>query len=139
MRKGCLVVAVFTLTGCADDGTEPVTSTPPPAAEATAAAVTPAVPDTAASATGRVSGFVAVVRDKVPEVAAGRSDAEIQAVADAACADLAAGKDGDAIVDSTRALGTVDAEATDHVTARELIKLAIDTTCLDQARRVDEF
>jgi len=29
--------------------------------------------------------------------------------------------------------------ATDDATARELVKLAIDTTCLDQASRVDEF
>jgi hypothetical protein len=64
---------------------------------------------------------------------------EIQAIADTACADLAGGKDSDTIVDAARTLGTVDAEATDHVTARELVKLAIDTTCLDQAPRVDEF
>jgi hypothetical protein len=42
-------------------------------------------------------------------------------------------------VAETRSLGTPDAEATDQATARELVKLAIDTTCPDQDRRVDEF
>ncbi|WP_146246736.1 hypothetical protein [Actinoplanes xinjiangensis] len=80
-----------------------------------------------------------VVRAQLADIAAGRSDADIQAVADTACAGLAAGRSTDEIVDSTRSLGTLDAEATDHATARELIKLAIDTTCFDQRGRVDEF
>jgi hypothetical protein len=43
------------------------------------------------------------------------------------------------VIAETRTLGTADAEATDEATARELVKLAIDTVCLDQAKRVDEF
>jgi hypothetical protein len=80
-----------------------------------------------------------VVRGKLPQVAAGRADAEITAVATRACQALAADRSADEIVAETRSLGTLDAEATDQATARELVKLAIDTTCLDQARRVDEF
>ncbi|WP_430782750.1 hypothetical protein [Actinoplanes sp. G11-F43] len=87
-----------------------------------------AAPETAGPDT-----FVGVVRAQLPDIAAGRTDDQIQAIADTACAGLTAGKTGDAIVDTTRELGT------DHATARELIKLAIDRTCLDQAPRVDEF
>jgi hypothetical protein len=83
--------------------------------------------------------FVAVVRRAVPEVARGRTDAEIAAIATTACTGLRAGVDGDALVATVQSLNTQDAEATDQATARELIKLAIDTNCLDQARRVDEF
>ncbi|MFC4071727.1 hypothetical protein [Actinoplanes subglobosus] len=80
-----------------------------------------------------------VVRAQLADIAADRSDADIQAIADTACAGLASGRSTDEIVDTTRTLGTLDAEATDHATARELIKLAIDTTCFDQRGRVDEF
>ncbi|MDR6317432.1 hypothetical protein [Actinoplanes couchii] len=83
--------------------------------------------------------FVGVVRAQLPEIAAGRTDRQIQDIAATACTGLAAGRPGDEIVDTTRALGTTDADATDHATARELIKLAIDRTCLPQAPRVDEF
>jgi hypothetical protein len=75
----------------------------------------------------------------VPDVAAGRTDAEIAAVARTACRDLAARRSADDVVAQAQSLGTADAEATDQATARELVKLAIDTVCLDQARRVDEF
>jgi hypothetical protein len=88
---------------------------------------------------GDLAGFVAVVRSRVPEVALDRRDEEIAAVAQQACASLAAGTSADALVGETRSLGTADAEATDQATARELIKLAIDTVCLDQRDRVDEF
>lgn len=101
---------------------------------------TPAEAATASpSATVAPDSFVGVVRAQLTDIAAGRTDREIQAIADTACAGLTAGRPGDEIVDVTRALGTTDAEATDHATARELIKLAIDTSCLDQAPRVDEF
>jgi hypothetical protein len=83
--------------------------------------------------------FVAVVRAKVPEVAVDRRDEEIEAVAQQACASLAAGRAAGAVVAETRSLGTADVEATDQATARELIKLAIDTVCPAQAKRVDEF
>jgi hypothetical protein len=80
-----------------------------------------------------------VVRAKAPDVAAGRTATEIAAVATTACRSLRAGRAADQITAEARSLGTLDAEATDDATARELVKLAIDTTCLDQARRVDEF
>ncbi len=83
--------------------------------------------------------FVRVVRSRVPEVAAGRTTAEIAAIATTACRSLRAGRAADAVQAEARSLGTLDAEATDDATARELVKLAIDTTCLDQASRVDEF
>jgi hypothetical protein len=127
------MAAVFALSGCADEAADSGPATPPPAA-ATSAAPTKIVPTKVGA-----NAFVSVVRARVPEVAAGRTDQEIQAIADTACADLTGGKDSDTIVDAARTLGTVDAEATDHATARELVKLAIDTTCLDQAPRVDEF
>jgi hypothetical protein len=82
---------------------------------------------------------VAVVRARVPDVANGRTDAEIAAVARTACRNLARGTSADDVVAQAQSLGTLDAEATDQATARELVKLAIDTVCLDQARRVDEF
>jgi hypothetical protein len=75
----------------------------------------------------------------VPEVAAGRSTAEIAAIATTACRSLRAGRSAEEISAAAKSLGTLDAEATDDATARELVKLAIDTVCLDQARRVDEF
>jgi hypothetical protein len=80
-----------------------------------------------------------VVRERLPEIAVDRRDEEIEEIADRACAALADAGDAGAVVASTRSLGTADAEATDRATARELIKLAIDTTCPDQDRRVDEF
>ncbi|RKS71434.1 uncharacterized protein DUF732 [Motilibacter peucedani] len=124
-------------------------STPPAAHSATPSRTQPpraasptARPSTAPSAPTALSGtaaFVAVVRAKAPEVAAGRLDREIAAVATDACDLLASGSSGDEVVARTQTLGTLDAEATDQATARELVKLAIDTVCLDQARRVDEF
>ena len=116
------VAAGFALAGCTVNVTT-TGSTPAPPPSATAAA----------------AGFVSVVRAQLPEVARDRADGDIQAIADSACADLAAGRSADDVVAATRSLGTLDAEATDQATARELIKLAIDTTCLDQAARVDEF
>jgi hypothetical protein len=80
-----------------------------------------------------------VVQARLPEVAADRRDEEIAAIAERACAGLAAGDDGDDIVAETRSLGTADAEAVDQATAREMIKLAIDTVCPAESDRVDEF
>ncbi|MBG0564150.1 DUF732 domain-containing protein [Actinoplanes aureus] len=129
MRRWWPVVAVTVacvLAGCTPDAAEPGAAKSQPAAAS-------------GTAQAALEGFVEVVRSSVPEVAAERSDEEIQAVADSACADLAAGKAAHDVVTATRSLGTLDAEATDQATARELIKLAIDTTCPDQAGRVDEF
>jgi hypothetical protein len=130
-------------TSPAAPGTVTVTTTvsPPASASASASASATGTRSPSASATGRggTTEFVRVVRARVPDVAAGRSTAEIAAIATTACRSLRAGRPADAIQADARSLGTVDAEATDEATARELVKLAIDTVCLDQARRVDEF
>ncbi len=97
------------------------------------------VPSATAAPAGSTSEFVRIVRAQVPEVATDRSDAEIRALARRICADLARGTDGETLVGEVRSLGTLDAEAIADATARELIKLAIDTDCGDQAGRVDEF
>jgi len=65
--------------------------------------------------------FVSVVRAQLPDIAHGRTDDEILAVARQACQDLSAGTPGDDVVAHAQTLGTLDAEAT------------------DQAGRVDEF
>ena len=132
MRKHWIVaVAVAVVAALASCGDDPGPATTAPAEPSAQSAIT--APATASA------GFAEVVRNRVPEVAVDRRDEEIQAIADQACADLAGGEDADAVVAGARTLGTSDAEATDQATARELIKLAIDTTCPDQDRRVDEF
>ena len=145
---------VLMLAGCGDDAPDADTPAPPASATATTnrtggdatatpgetagGGTTPAGEATTRAGAG-TAGFVSVVREQLPEVAVDRRDDEIAAVAEQACASLAAGDDADAVVAGTRSLGTADAEAVDHATARELIKLAIDTVCPDQDRRVDEF
>ena len=114
------------------DGTTAATSTPRPTKTASASPSSPASRPAA-------SEFVRVVRAKVPEVAAGRTDKEIRGIAQRACRGLARGDSADNLIAEARTLGTLDAEATDFATASELIKLAIDTDCPDQAGRVDEF
>jgi hypothetical protein len=113
----------------ASTGTSPSPRIPAPSAS------------TASGATGNggTAGFVKVVKAKLPEVAAGRSTAEIAAIATTACRSLRVGRSANRITVDARSLGTLDAEATDEATARELVKLAIDTSCIDQAARVDEF
>jgi hypothetical protein len=124
----------------APDGATPATGVPTtsaaPAATTTAGpSGTPGQEESGAGA----DRFVSVVRAQLPEVAADRRDEEIAAVAEQACTSLAAGDEADAVVAGTRSLGTLDAEAVDEATARELVKLAIDTVCPGQNRRVDEF
>ncbi|MEV4704220.1 hypothetical protein [Actinoplanes sp. NPDC049316] len=135
MTKRLLAAAMLLLAvgGC-DDATTPQATAPAPAA--TTPASEPAATTRAASGP---DAFVAGVRGNLPEVAKDRPDDEIAAVAARACTGLGKGDDADAIVTQTRTLGTADAEAIDQATARELIKLAIDTVCPDQDRRVDEF
>ena len=136
-----LAATALMLTGCGDDA-PPAPAPAPAATTATATATATATPEgssAAATPPESTAGFVAVVRERLPEVAADRADEDIAAVAQEACTSLAAGTDADTIVAGTRSLGTADAEAVDHATARELIKLAIDTVCPDQDRRVDEF
>jgi hypothetical protein len=115
-----------------------VTTTTPAAAKPAPATRKPTLKP-AAPTGGGLAAFVRVVQSRTPEIALDRRDEEIEAIAQQACASLAAGKKSDALVAETRALGTADAEATDQATARELIKLAIDTVCPDQRDRVDEF
>jgi hypothetical protein len=139
MRRRWPVVAMaagFALVGCADERSG--TPAPAPAVSVPATARAGDAPRTT-PATAGTGSFVELVRAKLPEIATDRRDEEIQAIADTACAELGAGKEPDAIVAGTRSLGTLDAEATDQATARELIKLAIDTTCPDQSGRVDDF
>ena len=131
MKKWLLMV-VLALAGCSSDATPAAAPNPP------AAATRAAAPDSGAPVV-ETREFVTAVRDGMTEVAAGRSDDEIGALGVHACAGLAAGTTADDLVATTRSLGTADAEAVDQATARELIKLAIDTACPDQASRVDEF
>jgi hypothetical protein len=140
MTKRLLATAMVLLAlgGCGDDP-EPPQPTTTPATAVTTKAQSPTTPATTARSAAGPDAFVAAVQRSLPEIAADRRDDEIAAVAQDACAGLAQGDDADAIVARTRSLGTADAEATDQATARELVKLAIDTVCPDQDRRVDEF
>lgn len=115
------------------------TASPPadPAAPTTSAPPTPSSRSGGGGPATRT--FVTVVRAQVPEVANGRTDAEIGAIAALACSALHQAQPADDVVSLTRSLGTLDAEATDQATARELVKLAIDTACIDEAARVDQF
>jgi hypothetical protein len=159
-RSAFALVTVLPLAACGDDRAAvsvpaPVpivseTTTEPPAAEpsvTTTVAANPARttthraagPATGSAAGGGLPAFVRDVQATAPEIAIDRRDEEIEAIAQQACASLAAGKKAKALIAETRALGTPDAEATDQATARELIKLAIDTVCTDRVGRIDEF
>jgi hypothetical protein len=138
-----LVLGVATLTGCTDDGPAaaptpaPATAVPTTAAPAVSSA--PATGDDDDAGDDTSAAFVATVQSKLPQIAADRRDEEIALIAEQACTGLSAGLEAEQVIAETRTLGTADAEATDEATARELVKLAIDTVCLDQAKRVDEF
>jgi hypothetical protein len=138
-----LAGAAVVVAGCSDDGDATATGSAAPTVTQTVTVTASPTPSSAAtasaSATGDVAAFVAVVRAQLPEVAADRGDDEIGQLAVQACAALAEGRPADDVVAQMQSLGTLDAEATDQATARELVKLAIDTVCLDQADRVDEF
>jgi hypothetical protein len=132
-----------TLAGCGDDqppaaavpsSATPSSATPPSAPPPSGAPGADPAEDGAGSA-----AFVAAVRAALPQTTADRRDEEIALIAEQACAGLSAGLTADQVVAETRTLGTEDAEATDEATARELIKLAIDKACLDQAARADDF
>ena len=125
---------VLALAGCGDDdaGTKPA-DVPAPEVAVTRSSSAPT------ATAGGIDAFVAAVRQALPEVAADRRDEEVAAIAEQACSALAGGEEADAVVTRARTLGTLDAEATDHATARELVKLAIDTVCPAQSRRADEF
>src|SRR4051794_18064417 len=144
-----LTAAVLMLAACGDDEVKPADLPAPVPVESTTAPETATTTTTPAAATpvrttrtattrpaapagGGLAAFVRVVQARTPEIALDRRDEEIEAIAQQACASLAAGKKAGALVAETRTLGTADAEATDQATARELIKLAIDTVCPDQ-------
>jgi hypothetical protein len=154
MRAGAAVLAaVWVMGGCGGDepaAAPPAASSPATAAttpETTAPATTAAspapatrtAPPAAPTGAGGAAEFVSVVRRSVPDVAAGRTDGEIAGVAATACRGLADGVPADDVTAAAQSLGTLDAGATDQATARELVKLAIDTVCPGQAARVDEF
>jgi hypothetical protein len=141
LRWAVPLAAVLTLAACADKGADVPMSVPVESTPTTAAAAEPArTPGTErAGQGGGMPAFVSAVQAKMPEIAVDRRDEEIEAIAQQACASLAAGTKADALVAETRALGTADAEATDQATARELIKLAIDTVCPAESDRVDDF
>jgi hypothetical protein len=130
----------MTLAGCGD---QPPAAAPPSARPSAAAppAAPPSSPRPAGddAADAGSAAFVAAVRDALPQIAADRRDEEIALIAEQACTGLSAGLTADQVVAETRTLGTEDAEATDQATARELIKLAIDRACLDQAARASQF
>lgn len=132
------VIAVAALAGCDGDPT-PGDASPPSSSPPSSAGTTPAGDPEVDDADPGSAAFVAAVRAKLPEIATDRRDEEIGAIAEQACAGLSAGLTGDQIVAETRTLGTEDASATDQATARELIKLAIDKVCPDEAKRIDEF
>jgi len=139
MAKRWLVAAALLLAlgGCGDEaGAEPAT-VPVPATSGAAGAAPPQ--RVAEKIDTGIAGFVAIVQARMPEIAVDRRDEEIAAIAERACAALADAAEADAIVADTRTLGTGDARATNRHTARKLIKLAIDTVCPDQDRRIDEF
>lgn len=113
---------------------EAATSTPDP--RRTTAPKLPPIEEVAGTGT---DVFVAAVQSRLPEIALDRRDEEIAEIAERACAALLAAEEADEIVAETRTLGTGRPKATDRATARELIRLAIDTVCPDQDRRIGEF
>ncbi len=114
--------------------TSSATSAPAPSPEES-----PTGDATPSALAGAVEEFVATVRQKVPDVASGRADEEIASVAELACQGLAAGTTPDQLVALVQTLGTLDTEATDQATARELVKLALDTSCPEHSAKVDDF
>jgi len=163
MAKRWLVAALLlALGGCGDEAdaepvtvpvpaisspmnSSPINSSPAPSLPAEAAPEQPAeaAPEqpqpVAEKIDTGIAGFVAIVQARMPEIAVDRRDEEIAGIARRACAALADAEEADAIVAETRTLGTGHARATNRSTARELIRLAIDTVCPDQDRRLDEF
>jgi len=73
------------------------------------------------------------------DVSNGRTDQEIAAVAELACSALRSGTTPEELVALVRSLGSADATTVDEATARELVKLAIDRLCVDQAAQIDNY
>jgi hypothetical protein len=145
MAKRWLVAAVLLLTlgGCGDEPeAEPATVPVPATSSATPVPSDPAVIASRAVAarpartTPEAVGeqrFVAVVQRDLPGLAMDHREDEIAALARQACAALAAGRSAGAVVAGARTFGVARASA------RALVRLAIDTVCPEQDRRLDEF
>ncbi|WP_158647558.1 DUF732 domain-containing protein [Actinoplanes sp. ATCC 53533] len=143
MAKRWLITAVLLLAlgGCGDEpeaepATVPVPATssdaPAPARPPVVAGQT-AVRQSATEAEKSAAGFVTIVQRELPGVAVDHRDEEIAALAEQACAALAAGRSADAVMAGVRAFGT------DRASARELVRLAVGTVCPAQDRRIGEF
>jgi hypothetical protein len=136
-----LVLAATAVAGCGDDAPTPApppASATPSAGASSVAASSVAPPGDDSDADPGSAAFVAAVREALPQIATDRRDEEIALIAEQACAGVSGGLTADQVIAETRTLGT-DAAATDPATARELIKLAIDKVCVDQAARADDF
>ncbi|PRX22573.1 DUF732 domain-containing protein [Actinoplanes italicus] len=132
-----VMAAIIALSGCTVNVNVPEQDATAPA---TRPAVTTPADTPATTEPGEpVYAFVAVVREKLPELGEGRSDDEVQAMADVICNALAKDAKSEDVVDATRSLGSRDGVPIDYATANEVIKLAIDTSCPGQAPRVTEF
>jgi len=127
MARQWLVAAVLLLAlgGCGDEPEAEPATVPVPATSSEA----PVSPRPSSA----VEGFVAVVQRKLPGVAVDHRDEEIVALARQACAALAAGRPADTVVAEVRTFGA------DRAAARQLVRLAIETMCPGQERRIDEF
>lgn len=131
------VVCLLAAAGCGGDDTSTGPAPSPSTAGGGQATAAPAPPPSEPPVPK--NRFVSTVREQLPLAAEGRPDDEVAALATRACRRLAAGDDAAVILAQMQSLGTLDADAIDEASARELVKLAIDTDCLDQAARVDEF
>lgn len=141
-----VMAAMAALSGCTVNVNVPESAATAPASRsATTAPMTtapmtgPATTDATTAPAAPTYAFVGVVREKLPELGQGRSDDEVQAMADVICNALAKGAKSADIVDATRSMGSRDGVPIDDATANEVVKLAIDISCPGQAPRVTEF
>jgi hypothetical protein len=119
--------------GCADEAEAVPAEIPVPGVVSAPAAEHAVV----AELTGRHARrdrFVARVRAAYPGMTVDQRDEEIVAIADQACTALADDADSVIIVARTRELG-----APDDVTARNLVRMAIEVVCPDQDRHLGDF
>jgi hypothetical protein len=137
-----VMAAIVALSGCTVNVNVPEQDATTPAsrpATTTQATTTPVADPATTQPQAPTYAFVGVVREKLPELGEGRSDDEVQAMADVICNALAKDAKSEDVVDATRSLGSRDGVPIDVATANEVIKLAIDTSCLGEASRVTEF
>ena len=136
-----VMAAIVALSGCTVNVNVPEEGATTPASRPATAKPATTTPDDPATVLpdAPTYSFVGVVRDRMPELGSGRSDEEIQAMADVICTALARDAKSEDVVDATRSMGSRDGVPIDTATANEVIKLAIDTSCPGQAPRVTEF